>query len=319
VNRGIDDAMAADRPAKAKVRTTWINLVESVAERGSEPVYLTMCGKAGPEIDSLIERGVISVTESGAIDADDAYLVVAVENSPGAIASLQARFPGLKILDRRIQDVMRSSNPVKWPEGDDRRCCRARVVNLDFDSSLKGNDATGTVRFDDLDVVAKFATIHALDVAVPEWDLFITFNATLGWSPAIANAVASFLRENFSLEPEFRDRCVGVMGASLVDAIEGDADIDVANLSSTEQQALLMAFVPKKVAHLVHNTGWSVSTEFNWRYGGEADAAPMVTFGLRFRQDSRSASAPLELYREAVRGVLVNAGSISESGDVVAL
>lgn len=313
--RAIDLAMGEDRPAKQYVRQMWIEAVASVAQTGLEPVYMTLCGRAGPEIEMLIEKGVIGLTETGAIAAADGQRVIAVESSPDAVVDLQRRYPGLKILDQSIHDIIGKASPVAWPTGDKRRYCRARVINLDFDKALSAETAGDSVLFRDLDVVSKLAQLHALDQPI-DWKLFITYNASLPWAVAVKHAVFAFLRENFDVEPDFRAAAEQVLGQRLMTVVLEDDIERIDSFTKTERQLILMAFVPKKIGQLVHNKGWLVRTERSLRYGGSGSAAPMVTFSLSFRWDTRSASTPHAVYRETLRSVLANVGHIADDGTV---
>lgn len=308
--------MSEDRPAKAYVRAFWIEAVARAGHDGPEPTYMTLCGSAGPEIQLLIDAGVINTTETGAVSAEDGARVIAVESSPDAVLELQKRFPGLKILDHSIHDVISSASPTSWPTGDKRRFCRAKIINLDFDKSLSAETVAGQVVFKDLDVVAKLAQLHGIDEPL-DWHLFITYNASIAWSAPVKSAVLAFLRENFVLEPNFRQECEELMGQSLVAMIDNDEVTGIDGISRSEAQALLMAFVPKKIAQLVHNKGWLVRTDRNLRYGGVGTAAPMVTFALSFAWDTRSTATPLAVYRDSVKGVFANVGAITDEGEFV--
>jgi hypothetical protein len=96
--------MAADRPEKATVRGLWVDEVQRVADGEHDvPLYLTMPGARGGDIQALIDAGVIDRTETTAIADPGRIRLVAVESSPQAVVELQSHFPGLKILQEPMR------------------------------------------------------------------------------------------------------------------------------------------------------------------------------------------------------------------------
>lgn len=317
MTRPVDDAMAEDRPEKMQIRSMWIAEVEASDHAGPEPVYLTLCGKSATEIEMLIERGLMTRSETGAITSGgDRY--VAVESSPDAVFYLQDKYPGLKILGQNIRDLLRSENFMTWPNKDMRKFVRAKIVNLDLNQSLGASVTKGQVRFADLEIVDKIARLHGHEEPL-DWQLFVTLNAQINWKDPIATAVLTFLRENFLIEPRFEARCGEVLDEEVMDIIRTGDAARALQLDMPGAQQLLMAFVPKKVAHMAHAHGWLVSTERNLHYGGTGDAASMVTWMFRFTWDPRTASEPQQVYREALATVLEHAGRIDPDGSVVAV
>lgn len=130
--------MAESRAEKVAVRNLWI---ESLSEADlmtrpeDSPLYLTLPGREGADVRLLADRGLVQLNEVGGVAIDDAGKVVAVERNSEAVLELQSRFPGLKIFDQPIENLLHSINPVAWPTGRDRVWCRAKVVNLDLDGA----------------------------------------------------------------------------------------------------------------------------------------------------------------------------------------
>lgn len=308
--------MAEDRPAKNTVRRLWIDrLVDADAEYSDadEPLYLTLCGALGKEIDLLIEAGVIELTEVGAVAVAHLLKVVAVEASPHAVSDLQIRFPGLKIIEQRIHDVLKISNPLAWPQGTHETYCRARVVNLDLDEPLKAVIEDGQLVFPVVKLVQKIAQVHAKQPRV-EWTLYLTLHGEVQWAEDVMSGVRGFLCENFELEPEFAAASRDHLGDDVYQGLLAGQAIDWSSAPPREQQALLMALVPKRIAHAVHATGWLVKTVRNVRYGGEAPHAPMVTWIMEFEWDTRASQTPIAVYRDSLRDVLSSVGEIAEDG-----
>src|SRR5437764_1552784 len=165
--------MAEDRPEKRAMREVWLGLVEGhqiAAERSNVPLLLALPGAEGRDIDLLVERGVITLTETGAIAEDDFGKIVAVESSDDAYLALRHKYPGLNVLQQRVADLVRSPSPIAWPQGEHIQFCRARVVNLDLNEPLNIRTHQGQIVFPALAVVSKLAQLHARDPSV-EWSL----------------------------------------------------------------------------------------------------------------------------------------------------
>lgn len=318
--RSVDGAMAAERPEKQTVREIWVGEVEEHHEAPPPepvPLYLTLPGAAGRDIAVLIERKLLTLTETGAIADAESMRVVAVEGSPVAAIELQTRYPGLKVLEQPLHGLLRSAGPFEFPRGEDRRFCRAQVVNLDFDKPLHGTVEQDQLAFQALALVAKLAKLHGDDPHV-DWTLCLTLNADLeSWSQDVDTKACQFLAANFKADPEFSSLAEGLLGRDLHDRIIRDPDaVAIRDRSPEEQQRLLMVLVPKRIAHDVHGEGWRVETVENLRYGGSGDQTPMVTWVLRLTWDERSTTEPAVLYQEALRGSLQRLGHIDSQGEL---
>src|SRR5262245_5935547 len=145
VGRPVDQAMAADRSEKRTIRTYWINAVSSYRNRRSaagEPLYLTLSGAEGTDIERLAEAGIIERTETGSIAPESFGCVVAVESSIAAFAKLQRKFAGLEVIRASIRDLLQGDGLLRYPQGRQLNYCRARVINLDLDQVLKPEDGS---------------------------------------------------------------------------------------------------------------------------------------------------------------------------------
>lgn len=68
--RGVDQAMAAERPEKQTVRGIWVEEVRRVQDAARPkgvPLYLTLPGAHGGDILALADEGIIELAENGAI------------------------------------------------------------------------------------------------------------------------------------------------------------------------------------------------------------------------------------------------------------
>lgn len=310
--------MAEDRPEKQKVRELWAEQVGAAEQRDhaeDEPLLLTLCGAHTLDIDDLIERGVVEVTEVGGIATADARTVVAVESRPDAVVAILRKYPGLKVVDKPIRDLLHSESEVAWPVGEERAICRAGVINLDLDESLAAvirDD--GQIVFPVLEWIRKFAVLHG-HAPRREWTLCLTLHGEISWEDSVGTAMQAFLGENFEESTIFKDQCRELFGPAMFSKV-ASGSLDFGSLTRPQQQRLLMALVPKRISHLTFNHGWLVKTVSNLRYGGHGRVAPMISWIMDFVWDERANSQPLEIYRESLSSVLESAGEISAEGDI---
>lgn len=316
--RAVDAAMMSGRPEKSAVRELWVAQAHEFVERFPDdegPVYLTLSGAEGRDIELLISRGVVATTEENTIAEEHMHRVVAVEASPPAVVQLQRRFPGLKIVEAPFQNLVRGPRPFAWPDSEeDIRLCRARVVNLDLNSPLDPADEDGQIFFPILAWVEKLGHLH---VQPPrrDWCLCLTLHGEVNWNEEVSEHIERFLSENFSREPRFGNDAERVLGSELYELVNDHAAGAFSQYSRDEQQALLMVLVPKMIAFHLHPQGWRVQTEHNLRYGA-LEHAPMVTWVLEFSWSEDVTATPDAAYREALAGILRSAGVIDHDGNI---
>ena len=320
--RPIDIAMGEDRPEKRVIRELWL---EKAAELDQEfpddqvPLYLTLSGAEGRDIELFAQKNLIELTEVGGIAEESQKRVVAVERNATAVLTLQRKYPGLKILEQDLQNLLRGGNPIRYPESrEDVRCFRARIVNLDFDISLGVREHHGNFDHPVLIWVEKICQIHTgLSNTQPrlDWCLFLTLNANISWPERASNKAIRLVQDNFGLSPDFEAQCREVLGDEFHQEMISDGTLDLSSdaLSNDIRQKFLMTFVPKKIAQIVYAKGWRVKTVRNLRYGGQGGQAPMVTWMFAFIGDD---SAPNEAYRENLQGILSSAGYVTENGEI---
>lgn len=279
------------------------------------PLYLTLCGPEARDIKLLIERGLISRTEVGGIAEEDLHKIVAVEKDPESVLLLQRQLPGLKIIERPLQDFLRLGSMLAWPDRTDRNTCRAKVVNLDFEQSMEARVDQEQTTFPVIRLIEKLGRLHAERPQI-DWTLCLTLNSTISWSAEISAGVQSFLAENFRADSTFASGCRSFLGESLYDGILSSDALDFSELSVDLQQRVLMAFVPKQISHSVLGQGWRVETERNLRYGGQQHHAPMVSWIFNLVWDSRATSQPSALYAESLARILSGAGKVDDDGSI---
>lgn len=316
----VNQAMDARRPDKQVIRHLWRDLVteaEKKADGDDTPLYLTLPGALGLDIELLVEAGVIKLTENGSIAASDQWKIVAVERNGSSVLALKKRYTGLRVLNEDIANVLRSTGPFSWPDRKDFPICRARVVNLDLNAALRVelDTAVGHFIFPTLLLIKKFAQLHCTP-PMQDWVMCVTVAAQIDWPVEASRQVQLFLAENFRAELGFAEASRGLLGDALYERILDAALLDFAALSVEQQQAVLMVFVPKKVVADTHAMGWKITTTANLRYGGQPGVASMATWVMRFERDTRAGSLPLTLYREGLTEALKRAGSVSAEGEV---
>jgi hypothetical protein len=309
--------MEADRPQKRTVRQFWLQEVQRISGRhiGDQvPLYLTLPGAEGRDIEILAKAGIISLTQVHGISAKDKWKIVAVESSPMAAFSLQDRFPGLKIIEAPLQSLLSGDSQLRWPQGEHENLCRARVINLDVDEPVSALEKSGHITFPLLERIYKFALIHA-EPDPTEWTLLLTVHGECLWNSSISRSVQQFLLENCQREPMFAKGLRHLLGEDLFNEIAELRVETFDQLGFPEQQRILTAFVPKKIASLVHHR-WRVTTQWTFFYGGSNREAPMVTWGMYFDPDPRASKTPDAVYRESIRTVFRRVGEIMQDGSI---
>jgi hypothetical protein len=310
--------MHAARSEKSTIREIWIDVLKRYDRQHSGStglLYVMLPGAEGREIDLLVEHNLIELTEIGSIAQESMTRIAAVESSPLAVGVLQRKFPGLKIYQTNFAALVRGHGLLSYPQGDERNCCRARVINLDLNETLAVRD-DGSAAFPILIWIQKLGEMHA---AYPrlDWCLYLTLHGEVHWTKQLSETVRIYLQENFGRAELFSRYARTLLGAELHEQIfSGAGELDVAALPREQQQKILMAFVPKKIADLVRTQHWRLETESNLRYG-QPGHAPMVTWIIHFKHDLRAAGIPDAVYVESLNGVLAVAGRIELDGSVI--
>ena len=318
-SRRIDSAMLQERKDKQIVRRLWLEELKEIADNYNDaeeiPLYLTLSGAEGYDIRLLVDEGLLELTETGAISAKHKHRVVAVESNILAISQLQKKFAGLNIITMPIKDLLRGNSPTKFPDKKHESLCKAKIVNLDFNSSLEclvlpdGNHEFPVVIW-----IHKFALLHKNQQSGNNWRLCVTLQGQINWSPDICRTTQEFLKENFNRSTEFNEQGKKFLGDILHQSILDSAAIDFKKISMEDQQKIIMVFLPKKIIFATYNQGWMIKTKYNLSYGGTNASAPMVTWIFDFTADTRINSNPDDLYLSGVQQILSSVGKIVEDG-----
>ncbi len=319
--RQIDLAMANERPAKVAIRQLWLERAmlfnEQYPDDDDVPLYLTLSGAEARDIKLLVEHNIIRLTEIGAIAPEFQHRVVAIEQNPQAVLVLNKQFPGLKILQQNFGSFVKGNSLLSFPTNkDDVGYCCAKIINLDFQSSLELKKENGNIIFPIFNWIQKISLLHSQKKSQVNWCLCLTLNAAINQPEIIGEFVQGFLKENYRSSPDFEISCRNLLGDEIQNSIISDELLDLSEFTPEENQKILMIFVPKKISSIVHNQNWHVRTLWNLCYGGNEGHAPMVSWILSFEWDERAAATPQTVYRESLIQILASAGRIEDNGEI---
>ena len=308
-------AMSERRREKEVMRGFWLEEAKAYSEQypeDADPLFLTLPGPAAYDVRLLIKQGLLDLTESGAVAEDQQFRVVCIERDGMAVAELNREFPGMKIMEDSVENLLKWQNPFAWPPKKERRLFRARVVNLDFDNALVARPADGLVVFPVIEMIRKLLELHATPQRL-RWTLCLTLHGEIPWPGEVAESAQAFMRENLDRDVEFRACATSALTQEFVELLASANTIDFSDLHRVEQQRFLMVFVPKKIAQVVQNSGWRLLTKHNCRYGTPPNA-PMAAWILEFIPAPSLIYTPDAGYREALRGIFSNFTQIASDG-----
>lgn len=318
IARPVDAAMAEERPAKNHVRGIWVEEVRQ--QKAMSPpgrlYYLTLAGASGLDIRRLIEEKVIATTESGAIADTDNRRVIAVEKDSPAVLEIQRRFPGLKILEGDIFEELRGASPIKYPEGERRRYFQATVINLDLTRPLIYDSEREN--FPQLEAVVKLGELHR-PAAYIDWRLFLTLQGRMPEDPDAQQTAQSFLAEYSNAHADLAACVSKLLGEEVYAELRAGRHVDLTVLSIENQQNFVMLFVPMFLIGKLTPQGWLTEVVHSIRYGGEPGVAPIVTWVIRFRHDTRTAGFPLTVTNESLTALSTSCAYIDAEGTFIKL
>lgn len=315
--RPVHRAMSERRQDKEVIRGLWLKEAKAYSERYPEdtcPLFLTLPGPGAHDVQLLIDQGLLELPESGAVVETHHFRVVCIERDGEEVAELGRQFPGMKIIEGSVEDLLKWKTLLDWPPKRDRRIFRARVVNLDLNNALVTRHACEVEVFPVIQMIQKLLELHANPRPL-QWTLCLTLHGEIPWIGAVGEQVQAFMRENLDRDTEFRKRTTGALTKAFVDRLVAANIIDFNQLDREEQQRFLMVFVPKKIAQVAQNSGWQLVTKHNLRYG-TAPNAPMAAWILQFNPDASLISTPDAGHRAALRGICSDFKQIASDGSL---
>lgn len=305
--------------AKAAVRRLWLATIRQknqFQEAHNQPLYLTLAGSEALDIQLLVKEGLVTVSETGAINPLDQ--VVAFERSPIALAALKKRFGGLRVFEHDLVAIMQRASVTSPPV--DVRFLDAAFINLDLFDSLEPEISGTMIRFPIVEAAVGFAHVKAARRRT-WYCLFLTVNGTINWDAEVKRRTAEAVRANVEQDSEFRNALTAKFGGQWAERFASDTllanDEQLSRLfADLESQRFLQLYIPKAIAYRLHSDGWRVTTRQNWRYHG-AGSAPMVTFIFVVERDPRGAGNARPIYTDSLRSVLSSCGEITNTGRLV--
>jgi len=315
--RPIDEAMAANLPEKIYVRQLWADEIIRVENAGYDnqfPLYLTLPGASGGELNYFLEQGILRRTESGAIDEDDLHKIVAVESSKKAQVELLNRFPGLNVLVMPIQNLVRGDGQRNFPDNPDEiRYCKAKVINLDLNMPIMVDETINEILIPPIEWIKKFFIFHRESEL--DWTLCLTLHGEIYWNEEVNSQVIKFLVDNCDHDNEFKDSLVSLLGEYLSQSIF-ESNVDLTNIEQNEMQKIAMILIPKLLVNHAVNSGWIITTGHNYAYSG-GGGSPMVTWVFNFRLDPNAAAQTITEYIKGIRNIFFLTGFINDEGNLI--
>ncbi|GAP12787.1 hypothetical protein LARV_00523 [Longilinea arvoryzae] len=314
--RPIDDAMAANRPEKNFVRHLWLDEIQRAEQEGYDshyPLYLTLPGRLGGEINLLIEHGIVRRTETGAIHSEDSHKIVALESSKAAQIELLRRYPGMNVLQMPIQSLIKGDGQRNFPENKDEIIyCKAKIINLDLNEPIKVGETVNEIAIPVIEWIKKFSLLHREDRI--DWSLCLTLHGEIFWNNIVNAQVIKLLIDNCNYDATFKELLIIHLGEKIAVSLFS-GQIDFTNITQREMQKVLMVLIPKLLVQYASNNGWIISTVHNYSYTG-GGGAPMVTWVFNFHINPDAAAQVLTEYHNGIRNIFQQVGFINEDGEV---
>lgn len=314
--RPIDKAMFCNQPEKNFMRRLWVDEIQKIEEDGYNenfPLYLTMPGITGGELELLLERGILNRTETGAICEEDFHKIVALESSSNVQVELRRKYPGLNILQMPVQSLIRGDNQRKFPDNKNEiNYCKARVINLDLNEPIGVEESRDELSISVIQWIKKFCVFHK--EAEIDWSLYLTLHGDLIWNSNVNTQVIKFLVDNCNNDEEFKSLLKSHLGDDITQSIF-DGQIDFTTIDRGEKQKVAMVLIPKLLVKFAVNEGWIIETILNYAYEG-GNGAPMVTWIFKFHLDNEATSRSLTEYINGIRNIFHKIGFINRDGEL---
>lgn len=285
--------MAEDRPAKRTVRRDiWLEVIRRRASNRPDdvPLYVTLAGAEGLDIDLLVNEGIVKVTETGAIADTSQRAIVAIESNSDARSRLLHKRPGLEVLPEKFENLLRGTSRIRYPEGRHISVFRPLVLNLDLNDPLLLVLDENSLQCPLVESLVKVATMQRDGPHDQGWSLLLTLHGAIVVTDAAAREaicieLAQVMAHNFSASEKYASRFEKFFGlrpgAGWFEALctlRGEEDDP--STEGLRQKAMLL-LVPKLIVDRSASMGWAINVASSAYYGGGGDA-PMVTWAIDF-------------------------------------
>ena len=315
--RPVDKAMIRNQPEKKIMRRLWVDEIQEREEDGYDenfPLYLTLPGITGGELELLLEKGILKRTETGAICEEDYHKIVALESSSNVQIELRRKYPGLNILQMPVRDLIRGDNQRRFPDNETEiKYCKAKVINLDLNEPIRVDKTKNELSISVIQWIKKFCLLHKEDEI--DWSLCLTLHGDLIWNSSVNLQAIKFLVDNCKIDEEFKQLLESHLGNNMMQSIFNE-NIDFTSINDEEKQKVAMVLIPKLIAKYAVNEGWSIDTVHNYAYVG-GDRAPMVTWIFNFHLDQETTAQSVSEYIRSIRNIFAQIGFINREGKII--
>ena len=323
-NRGVDRAMMQERPEKTTIRERWIEIIAEVEKQirtdKKSPLYVTLAGAEGKDIECLINRGIIKKTETGAISTDDKWKVVAIEKNGPTATELRRKYPGLDVRDEDVLSLIRGNAETLFPNPNhkDYHLWKAPVINLDYNSMLKGEVKNGKVVFEVTQTLKKISTIHHEAGSESQWYILLTLNANINLDNDCWREIKQTLKDNMSSVVEFKKDLSSLIPLNESDDIDCDT-IKKIKKESKLQQNLLLALIPKYFSQRIRDQRWEFKDVISFAYGNNTAGRARMASWIICIEKPQDLKTDEQCYQENVGKILKDCSFIDDNGKMSAL
>lgn len=312
--RPVDAAMLAQRAEKKAIRKLWLERASFHAQQTpnvQDTLYFTLPGVDASEIEMLVNAQLLKATETGAIDSAYSHRVVGIEQNAFVHTQILTKYPGFKLIRSSLNDFLRGTTNLRYPEAGRARYCKAKVVNLDLNAAWSpANNEIPT-----LTLIKKLSVIHSSSPTV-DWSLLLTLHGECPWSGEVATFMSASIRNISNRLGEYAVELEQWLGHELYQAIQNNSLQDYSVLDRVVQQRMLMWLVPAMIAEKCAPEGWKIEVQHNLRYGQHPNA-PMVSWVMNFSESGLHFAADTH-YTECLVKILNNPRVILPTGVIEA-
>lgn len=319
-NRPIDSSMAINRPEKIKIREEWGNIALtelSMLSGKHRPLYVTLSGAEGKDIEVLIQNGVLKRTENGAISSDDQWKVIAIEKNGPAASELRSKYPGLDIRNDDVINLIHGCSETSFPNrGDDNfNLWTAQIINLDYNSRFEGKLENGRGLYEIAQTLKKISAIQH-EMKNSRWSILLTLNANIELTQSCWSEVKQTLNDNLTSVDKFKEDFSKILPLDAGGRVNCDLLCKI-KTDATLQQKLIVALVPKFFMQKIRDHRWEVSEIKSFVYGNNTSGRARMSSWVITLQKPDQVKSDDQCYSENVSKILSNCFQIQDDGTLV--